>query len=116
MIIREETKNRIIKQLESMPFEEARRRILHGELGYDFGSPSHEFCLAWLEEKEYLLRGAREEEILTIAKEANLVASKALSINTKQLRWAIYAAITAVIAATIAIKENIVESILLLLN
>lgn len=100
-MVREKTKNRIIKQLEAYPFEEDRKNILHCNLGYDHNSPGHNFCLSWLEAREAELRDAREEAFL---------------LKAAQVRWAKWAAIIAMIAAIIANKENIFETINLFLN
>ena len=108
-MLRDETKHRITEQLESMPFEEARNHILLGELGYDFGSPSHDFCLSWLLHKESIMRDEREASILDIAKFAK-------KLTRRQLRYTIYASIIATIAAITAIHEKIVEIIKILLN
>jgi len=65
--LRDETKTRILKQLESMPFEEARTKILLGELGYNFNSASHSFCLNWILHKESQIRDERESAFLSKA-------------------------------------------------
>lgn len=100
--LREETKERIIKQLESMSFEEARNKILLGELGYDLNSLSHNFCLNWLLHKESQIRDDRERAFL----------SKASS----QIRWARLAAILATIAAIIATQDQIFKLIKLIID
>ena len=48
-------------------------------------------------------RNAREEEILSIAKEANRIASEARAAAFEQARWAKWAAIVATVAAIIAV-------------
>jgi uncharacterized membrane protein len=94
-------KNDLKKQLESMPFEEARKKVLQNEL-YDPETPGQIYCLSWLESMETDLRDAREKETLSIAKEANLIASDALSTARKNERWALYAVIIAIVATIIA--------------
>jgi hypothetical protein len=66
-------------------------------------------AIAWLAEKQALRdaasadkRDAREEETLSIAKEANRIASEARTAAFEQARWAKCAAIIAAIAAIIA--------------
>ena len=86
--LRHKTKKRIIKLLESMPFEEARSKILHEILGFDEESLSQNFCLSWLRDKESSSRDKRE----------------ALT-----LRIAIWASILAIIASIIAKEEQISE-------
>ena len=57
----------LFTRLESMPFEEARTKIMTRQLGHDFGSPNHEACLSWLKDKESSRRDAREEKTLSIS-------------------------------------------------
>ena len=122
-MLREETKNRIIKQLESMPFEETRNKILLGELGFDFGSCSHNFCLSWLLNKESQIRD--EESKIRDAREASTlaIAKSAKKLTKRQLQYAIYVTIIALIAIIADTQGQISElviviknSILLLLN
>ena len=96
------TQSDIKTLLESMPFEEARNKILRTELGYDLDSPGHIFCLSWLESKEASLRDDCEETTLSIAKDDNRIASDALETARRNERWAMYAAIIAIVAAIIA--------------
>ena len=103
-MLRDKTKERILKMLKSMPFEEARTRILHGNLGFDEGSLSQKFCLSWLADKEAQLRDAREDSTLSIAKSAK-------KLTKRQLRYAIYATIIALIATAITAKGWILDSI-----
>lgn len=53
----------------------------------------------WLREKEDARRQALESETLSVAKEANRIASRAE-------RWAMYAAIAAVIALIVSVVRN----------
>ena len=85
---------------------------------------------AWLEEKRIerevdaaSKRDAREEETLSIAKDANRLASDANSVArlqaaaaSRSARYAMYAAIIAAIAAISANKDQIFELILLILK
>ena len=64
-------------------------------------------------------RDAREEATLSIAKEANRIASEALLVATdsaasafEQARWAKWAAILAAIAALIATKDQIISLVM----
>ena len=111
MITREETKSRIIKQLESMPFEESRKRILHEELGFNFNSPAHNFCLSWLLNKESQIRD--EDSTIRDAREASTlaIAKSAKKLTKQQLRYVIYTTIIALIATTITAKDWILETI-----
>lgn len=68
----------------------------------------------WLKSKEderalaaSAKRDAREEETLSIAKEANRIASEAEFAARKQARYAMYAAIVAATAAIVSAKEDI---------
>jgi hypothetical protein len=88
-----QNENRIIAILESMPFEEARKKILHRELGDQFGSENHNFCLSWLFEKESVRKDEREEETLSISR-------KALDNSRLATRIAISAIILSIIMAT----------------
>ena len=101
-ILRDKTKKRILKELNSISFEEARSKILHLELGYDLESASHNFCLSWLLNKESQIRDERE----------SLFLSKA----SVQIRWARWAAILATIAAIIATQDQILELIKLIIS
>lgn len=90
--------NDLLSRLESMPFEEAREKILTRKLGNQLGSENHELCLSWLACKEAKLRDEREAESLSIARRALLISASAR-------KWAITAivvsAITAIIVAII---------------
>lgn len=57
------------------------------------------FFHAWVSEREAARRDALEEETLSIAREANRIASRAE-------RWAMYAAVAAVIALIISIARS----------
>ena len=64
-------------------------------------------------------RDTREEETLSIAKEANSIAARALEIANsqsvaafEQARWAKWAAIVATIAALIATKDQIISLVI----
>lgn len=98
------------KGIEAVQLEMAKG--LHGSPG----SPVRAEVDAWIEAKRTAVdnrssskRDAREEETLSIAKEANRIASEALatarssSASAKeQARWAMWAAIIAIVAAIIA--------------
>jgi len=86
--------NDLISSLESMPFEEARVKILTRQLGNQFGSENHELCLSWLSCKEAELRDLRESESLSISR-------RALDISESARKWAITAIIVSAITAII---------------
>lgn len=87
----------------------------HGETGTRFlfaGKPGEigRSADAWLAEMQAqrdaecsTRRDAREEETLSIAKEANRIASEARTAAFEQARWAKWAAIIATVAAIIAV-------------
>lgn len=81
----------LINRLESMPFDEAREKILKGDLGSQIDSPNHKLFLSWLEFKESELRDERE---------------------SKTLRWARHAAYAAYAAAIIAAISIIITIIM----
>jgi hypothetical protein len=66
---RKNTKN-LIERLESMPFEEARSKILREEMGNQIGSPNHQICLSWLSLKESKFCEDRELKTLCWARHA----------------------------------------------
>ena len=77
------------------------------------------FLRVWLAMLESAKRDAREEATLSIAKEANRIASEALLVATdsaasafEQARWAKWAAILAAIAALIATKDQIISLVM----
>ena len=85
------------------------------------GGPIGAEATAWLAEQQSLRdeassakRDAREERTLEIAaealsnsKDANRIASEALSASRSNARWAMYAAIVATIAIAVGIKDQI---------
>jgi hypothetical protein len=92
-----------------------------GHGSYD--SPTRREVEAWLQSKTLSKRDAREEETLTIAKEANVLAQEANTIARddadsacRSARWAKIAAIIAAAAAIIANRADIMWSIKYLLN
>jgi len=72
--------NDFIALLESMPFEEARRKILHRELGNHFDSTKHQLCLSWLRHEEERRRDLRESSTLRWARHAAYAAYTAAAI------------------------------------
>jgi len=97
-----------IKKLNAMTVDEARQAIASGQFGHS-NSQDYVFASRWLSAKESSLRDEREEETLSIAKEANRIASNALievrssaTSVRKQARWTMYATIIATIAIIIA--------------
>ncbi len=79
-MLHDATKKAYIEKLESMPFEEARRKIRHGELGSEIGSPNHAFFLSWLDNKEAELHEKHQEKSLSISRKALFTAQKATRI------------------------------------
>lgn len=59
-------------------------------------------ALQWLELEASRKRDAREERTLSIAEDANRIASEARAAAFEQARWAKWAAIIATVAAIIA--------------
>ena len=72
--LRNKTKRRIIKLLESIPFEEAMTKITQAALGFDKESLSQNFCLSWLSDKESSNRDKREFLTIRIAIYAIIIA------------------------------------------
>ncbi|MCK5230701.1 MAG: hypothetical protein KAR13_10580 [Desulfobulbaceae bacterium] len=87
----------LIKRLESMPFEEARDKILKRQLGNTLDSPNHQLCLSWLQCKESKLRDDREEETLSIARKALRSSKSATWIATSAIILSIIMAIGQII-------------------
>ena len=112
-----------VPEFEALGEAEVLRRFKCGEFN---SFTRKEPARAWLELKESVRlteasakRDAREEETLSIAKralsiaeEANLIATRDLSAAREQARWAKWAAIIAAIAAMIATKEEIVALVI----
>ena len=105
--LRETTKNRIIKQLESKPLKDTRKDILYTRLGYDLNSPSHHFCVAWLDLKEAERREDLEKAAYIRAEEANNIARDAALVASSQARLAKWSALIATTVAIIAHKTAI---------
>ena len=106
----------IINKLDAMTIEEARQAIAKAEFGHGHGQ-DYMFASRWLSAKEASLRDSREAETLSVAKEANRIASEAKDIAllaaksaSKQARWAMWAAIIATIAIIIAAMTYIKTS------
>lgn len=106
------------KQLDAQNDEKAVRvAIASGHYSPDTVGTAREWLRHKEEERSSSLmakRDAREEETLSIAKEANSIAARALEIASsqsvaafEQARWAKWAAIVATIAALIATKDQI---------
>ena len=99
----------IIDTLDSMPINDARKAIASGQFGSP-GRPDRTFASELLATKEAEERDKREAETLSIAKEANRIASNALAdarlANRSRWKDRIMTAI-AIIIATIAAREDI---------
>lgn len=83
----------MIKRLESMPLDQARLEIATGKYG-DIDSPNHVLCSSWLAAKQASIRDEREEETLSISRQA-------LSISASARKWAIIAIIITTVATII---------------
>lgn len=86
---------KIIKDLDAMTIDEARKAIAKGQFGSP-GRPDRAFALEYLSSKEATLRDAREAESLSISRKAlrnsnwaNIIAIIAiiLSIITIIFQW-----------------------------
>ena len=98
--LKETTKNRIIKQLESKPFKKSREDILYTRLGYDLNSLSHDFCITWLDLKEVERQERRDKLLRERAKKD----SRSMLSQTRFAKWS---ALIAAIAAIMANKTDI---------
>ncbi|HKQ23150.1 MAG TPA: hypothetical protein VJT81_01755 [Burkholderiales bacterium] len=96
------------KEFDSWP--ESKLRMFSEPSPTQVGYDAHKaFARAVLAERESAKRDEREEETLSIAKEANRIASEARDSARSQTRWAIVAAISAAIAAIAAILAVIIS-------
>jgi hypothetical protein len=116
-----------IEEFEKLGEHEVRKRLANNVYGAP-RNPNYLSAQAWLRSKERESEEARNEEILSVAKEANAVAREAndlaLASNTiaseakefarlasisasKQARWAMWAAIIATVAIIIAVMTYI---------
>jgi hypothetical protein len=88
-------------EINSLGEEEVRARYLRDEyISHDI---RYRYVQNWLLSKDSARRDAREAETLSIAKEANRIASEARTAAFEQARWAKWAAIIAMVAAIIAV-------------
>lgn len=101
-------------KLEEMGEQEVRIQLARGI----FGADSRPLIQEWLDGKDKAQsalssakRDAREEETLSIAKDANRIASDAALSARLSARWAMWAAIIATVAAIIAMKDQILALI-----
>lgn len=83
------------EELESLGEVEVRRILARGDQWAALENRKN-VAFDWLREKESAKRDAREDEAIAIAREANDIASRAE-------RWAMYAAIAAVIALIVSL-------------
>ena len=97
----------IIDRLEGMPFTEARKGIKNGTL-LTVTSLDHQVALSWLEGKEAELRDEREVSTLSIAKEANRIASDVFAFTKCAVLKDRIIAIAAIIIAMIAARDDII--------
>lgn len=91
-------------KIKQMPTEELRRRYLEGRFG-----ELRPFVEAELTERDLVEKSASDLR-------AEDREEKTLSIAFRSERWAMYAAIIATVALVIAIKDQILDLIFLLLN
>lgn len=91
-------------EIQQMPTEELRRKYHQGHFG-----ELRPFVEAELIERDLAEKSASDSR-------AEIREETIISIKRKQLRWAIYASITAVIALVIANKDQIFKLISKLLN
>jgi hypothetical protein len=105
----------IQSRLEAMPFTEARKGIRFGTL-YTIGSPDYDVARSWLEGKETELRDERETETLSVTKEASRIVSETFSFTRRSVRIDRIIAITAVIIAVVAAREDFKRFISWLIN
>ena len=82
-----------------MPFEEARRKILTGQMGFQLDSANHQLCLSWLMDKEALRRDLKEERNESIARSSLLMSKIAIIIAVISTAWSIRDMISTGIAA-----------------
>lgn len=108
-----------IDELEKIGEQEVRKRLAENVYG-DPRNPNYISAQAWLRSKELEGAKSREEEILSIAKEANLLAREANKIArdetssaARSARWAKIAAIIAAIAAIISSVTTIIMTLLM---
>ena len=108
----------MLGRLEKLSEEGARTQLSTGELG-SIGSRQYVEVEAWINAKAAVRLATAEErnlaisaEALSIAKDANRIASSALSAARSNARWAMYAAIAATIALANSIKEEIFSLIM----
>ena len=79
-------------------------------------SQSYDEVAVWLEFRVDSEQAVREAGSAASTKEALLMAKSANIIARKQLRWAIYAALIAIIGLIIATQEAIISSVSMLIN
>ncbi len=82
----------ISERIESMSIEEARKTIVSGVFG-SHGSPNQNFALSLLSTKEASARDLREEESLSISREALRISERAALSSARATRIAISAII-----------------------
>lgn len=113
------------QDLDALGERAVRNDLNSGKYGHA-GLASFEFVSAWLadavfvrSEAESAKRDEREartlaisEDALSIARDANRIASEDLAAARLNARWAMWAAIIATIAATIATKDQIVALVI----
>jgi len=105
--------DQIIKNIDSMNIDEARKAIARGQFG-SIGRPDREFAVKYLASKEVSAKDEREIESLSISRkalqhseEANRIALQALSKAKAANIWAATATLIAAIAMYIAYVEYI---------
>lgn len=80
----------MLARLEAMPLDKARTAIYTRELGADFDSPMHNFCVSWLTSKDAAAKIAREVETLSNSRKALMTSRVATVIAVIALLASIF--------------------------
>ena len=106
-----ETEQKVIDRCESLGVSEVRRGLIAGDFGDHPAYPGFGVAKAWLDSKDSATRDARETETLAVAKDANTIAlaaavsaSEANVIARSAKKYALIAALAAIVSAIIAIR------------
>lgn len=103
-------RNPFLKSLDQDNDEAGVRTRLASHAGYQ--ESYKPLVKEWLREKDEARALAGELEALSVAKEANRIATQSLAASRLSSRYAIWAVIVAIIAAAISVREQIVELLL----
>lgn len=102
-----------IEEMEQMSLSEAK---IYLATKVSPASQSYDEVAIWLESRIDSEQAVREADSAASTKEALLMAKPANIVARKQLRWAINAALIAIIALMIATQEAIISSVSMLIN